>query len=42
MLKIANVREIKRMMKEIVNEDSLIVILVIEKKLVKVREWDWR
>ena len=35
MLKIANVREIKRMMKEIVNEDSLIVILIIEKKVVK-------
>lgn len=31
------VREIKRMMKEIVNEDSLIVILIIEKKVVKLK-----
>lgn len=43
MLKIANVRENKelkkRMMKEIVNEDLLIVILIIEKKVVKWKRW---
>lgn len=36
------VREIKRMMKEVKNEDSLIVFIIIERKLVKVRKWDWR
>lgn len=46
MLTIANVREIKelekRMMKEVKNEDSLIVFIIIEKKLMRLREWDWR
>lgn len=32
----------KRMMKEVKNEDLLIVFIIIEKKLMRLREWDWR
>lgn len=36
------VKEIKeRMMREMKNEDLLIVILIIEKKVVKWKRWDW-
>lgn len=40
------VREIKelekRLVRKVKNEDLLIVILIIEKKVVRLRKWDWR
>lgn len=45
MLKIANVREIKelekRMMREMKNEDLLIILIIIEMDLVKRKRWEW-
>lgn len=39
-------REIKKLEKRVVregeNEDLLIVFIIIEKKLMRLREWDWR
>ena len=46
MLKIANVRENKELEKRVVrkvkNEDLLIIFIIIEKKVVKWKRWEWR